>query len=505
VTSVRGSLFLSFAEKYSILLINIVATVILARLLTPAETGLYSVAAGLINVAQTLRDFGVGNYIVQESDLTRRRLSTALGISLILGATIALGFVAAAGPLALAFQAPRLRIVVLIMSLNFILVAFAAIGTARLHRDMKFRAALRIGIAAAIAHAATSIIMASQGYGAVGMAWASVMGISVYVAGNYICYAEDILLRPALTEWRRVLGFGVLVSGGTLLQEAGQRVADVVVGRFLGFSAAGLYSRANGLVSLFQQAMMDAITPVALSALALLNRNAGEVKAPFLRLLGYTTLVAWPLLAMIALLALPIIQVAFGPQWLAAVQTARILCLAAALGVLGRVAVTLFTAMGAARRLFRVQLMGIPILVLAVCLGATISIEAAAWGTVAGTLVHALYAVQQAKTNIELSWRQIGRVLGASLLVASVSLAVPVAIVLGYGVSSAHFWPQTIAAGTSGVTAWFLYIFALGHPFCEEIRLAWRHPWSPFRRLAVAAPAAAPLGRTSIVVQRDPR
>jgi O-antigen/teichoic acid export membrane protein len=482
MAGVRGSLLLSFGEKYSILAINVVATVILARLLTPAETGLYSVAAGIINIAQVLRDFGVGNYIIQESDLTRRRLSTALGISVILGFAIAAAFVGAAGPMAVAFHEPRLKTVILIMSLNFVLVAFASIGTARLHRDMNFHAALRIGIVSAAAHATTSIVMASHGYGAVGMAWASVVGIVVYLVGNYACYAEDIFLLPRLGEWRRVVGFGMLASGGYVLQEMGQRASDVIVGRFLGFGAAGLFSRASGLITLFQQALMNAITPVALSALARLKRDGRELTEPFIRFLGYTTIVAWPLLGMMALLATPIIRVAFGTQWVASVGSAQILCLAAAIAVLGRVSITLFTAAGAVRRLFVVQLVAMPFLIGAIALGASFSIEAAAAGTAVGSLAHAFYSLHQVNRSIATTWRQIGVTLGRSLLVTIGSLALPLAVILHFGLSPDHFWPQSLVAGFGGILCWIASIFTLRHPFRNEILMVARHSFSIFRR-----------------------
>ena len=482
MAGVRHSLIFSFAEKYSILLINIVATMVLARLLTPAETGLYSVAAGIINIAQVLRDFGVGNYIIQESDLTRRRLSTALGVSVVLGFTIAAAFICAAGPVAAAFHEPRLKTVILIMSLNFILVGFASIGTARLHRDMNFHAALRIGIVSTAAHATTSVIMASQGYGAVGMAWASVVGIAVYLVGNYVCYAEDIFLLPRFGEWRRVLGFGMLASGGYVLQEIGQRTADVVVGRFLGFGAAGLFSRANGLITLFQQSLMSAITPVALGALARINREGAELRSPFIRFLGYTTVVAWPLLGMMALLASPIIRVAFGSQWMASVETAQILCLAAGIAVLGRVSITLFTAAGAVRRLFIVQLIATPVLVGAISLGASFSIEEAAVGTVVGSMIHALYSLHQVNRAIATTWHQIGGTLGRSVLVTAATLIAPTLVIFHYGLDADHYWPQTVVAGFGGGIAWLACIFAMRHPFRDEILMGVRHSWSALRQ-----------------------
>ena len=79
MASVRASLLFSFADRYGNLVINIISTVALARLLSPVETGLYSIAAGLINIAQSFREFGISTYILQERDLTREKLASATG------------------------------------------------------------------------------------------------------------------------------------------------------------------------------------------------------------------------------------------------------------------------------------------------------------------------------------------------------------------------------------------------------------------------------------------
>ena len=74
--SLRKALALSFASKYSSLAIHTVAVVVLARLLTPAEIGVYSVVAAVVALAHVLRDFGVGNYL----EFTTERIRTALSV-----------------------------------------------------------------------------------------------------------------------------------------------------------------------------------------------------------------------------------------------------------------------------------------------------------------------------------------------------------------------------------------------------------------------------------------
>lgn len=65
MSPVRVSFLFSFAEKYTLLVLTTAGAMVLSRLLTPAEIGLYSVGAVLVGLAQVVRDFGVGLYVIQ--------------------------------------------------------------------------------------------------------------------------------------------------------------------------------------------------------------------------------------------------------------------------------------------------------------------------------------------------------------------------------------------------------------------------------------------------------
>ncbi len=468
---IRSSLLLSFLEKYITLAIQIVATIVTARLLTPAETGLYSVASALVGVAQTLRDFGICSYVVQESELSAERHATALGIALALGCLMASVFAMTSGWVAAFFAEPQLQTIVLILCANFILVAFSSIGQAQLCRAMNFGAALRIGIVATSVHAITMVVLADLGYGALSMAWASVLSIAAQFIGYTIYYPKTVLTIPSFKEWRRVCNFGFFVSGGSLLQELSQRLPDIVVGRMLGFSAAGFYSRGNGLVNLFELAFMNGVAPVASSAMAHLNRNDQSMVNPYLKMLGLTTVVAWPFLGMLALLAQPMVHLAFGDQWLPAVPIAQILCFGTAIGLLGRLGMSMFTATGHVRRLLAVQLIAVPAQALALLIGARYSTEMAAVGVGVGGLALASLSLYHSNRALGTTWLQIVSELTRSLMITVASLALPSAIVLTNGIDLHNFWPPTLFAGIAGVASWSVCLFIVGHPIKSEILL----------------------------------
>jgi O-antigen/teichoic acid export membrane protein len=465
VSSIRQSLIISFAEKYSALAITIGSTLLLARLLTPEDTGLYSVAAGLINLAQLVRDFGIGNYIVQEEDLTPSRWATAVGISIALATIIGGGFALAAPVIATLFHEPRLCPVILVMSLNFIGVAFATIGFARLRRDMDFTSMLRIGIATTVVHATASVVLASHGYGALGMAWASVLNVATTLVGLSLCGPRGMVVMPALGEWRRLVTFGMFTTAGQVLQGIGERSPDLVIGRILGVGQAGLFSRGNSLITLFEQALIDAITPVTHTGFAQLNRANQDLRQPFLRSLGYTTAVAWPVLGLMSLLAHPIFLVMFGSQWMAAVPTGQVLCLAGAAWVVGRLCGSLLNATGSVRRLFRLQMLSTPFQLAALIIGAMISLKAAAMGVVIGSVLQSSLTLHQANQVVGAHWRAIAATLARSAAVTIATLAVPVMMV-----PADASWLGAVTCGAAGLASWLLWIFMGGHPLRDEIR-----------------------------------
>lgn len=85
MSSMRTALLFSFAERYALIAVNLVSNLLIARLLTPDQIGVYSVTLAVISIAQVLRDFGVASYLVQVKDLTEDHIRTALGVTLIIG------------------------------------------------------------------------------------------------------------------------------------------------------------------------------------------------------------------------------------------------------------------------------------------------------------------------------------------------------------------------------------------------------------------------------------
>src|SRR6516165_4156895 len=156
---------LSVAMQYGSGVLQLVAAVVLARLLSPEDFGLVAIVTVLTSFAPLLIDFGLGDATAQRSKITRSQVSSLFWLSSGIGLTITL-VVAACSPLiAWIFREPRLQPIALCTSLTFVLWGVSNQHLALLRRTMQFGTVARIQMFGTLAGIAVAIVIAIRGYG----------------------------------------------------------------------------------------------------------------------------------------------------------------------------------------------------------------------------------------------------------------------------------------------------------------------------------------------------
>lgn len=304
--SIRRSVILSFAQNYTGLLITVPTVMILARFLTPAETGVFSVALAAVNLAHMLRDFGVSAYLVQEKNLTREKLRAAFSITLITAWAIALGMFLLAPVAGRFYNEPGVSNVLGVLAFMFVLIPFGAPAMSVLRRDLSYGALYVINTASAATRSAVSIIMALLGFSYMSLAWGALGGVVALTIAVSFYRFRDTWLMPGFGEWRHVVSFGSKKIVIDVLTQTSRSANSLVVGRMLGFAATGLFSRGEGLINLFQTKIMSSIQSVAFPAFASYHRSGKGVKSLYVRGVSYITAVTWPFYTFAAIMAYPV-------------------------------------------------------------------------------------------------------------------------------------------------------------------------------------------------------
>lgn len=467
---IRRSLAFSFFEKYAAILMNLATMAIVSRLMTPAEVGLFMVASALILLVETFRDFGIVPLIVQARELTPELVRTGFTVMAVLTAVLAVALVVGADAFAALYGEPALAPMLRIAALPFILAPFANPIIALLERDMAFDAVARIRVSAAFANSSVLVALAMLGVGPIAFIWASVVAAVVTAAGAFATRPQLSIYRITFAEWRYVLPFGAWASLVTLLNMLFDFVPRLILGRALSFSAVGLYTRATTLCQLPERALMTALQPVLLAAMSAEVRQGGRLERAYLAGVANLSVVQWPPLVCLALLADPIVRVLLGQQWLEVVPLVRILAVAALSLFAVHLSYPVLVALGRMRDVVKISLLTLPASVAIVFAASRIGLEAVAWSAFLTGPLQAAVAFYVIRSRVYFAWRDVGRCVAQSAAVTTCTAAPILAVVPLAGGTLAFSVPQAALAGLGAAAGWVAGLHLARHPLAPEVR-----------------------------------
>jgi PST family polysaccharide transporter len=297
-------------------LISLLQTMVLARLLTPAEVGLFA-AGTVFTVALTdVSDGGVRAGLVQRNRELADAAETVFRGTIITGVLMTLGAIATAPIFGSIFQSPTVGAIAAASSGGLLMYSLMNVPEAMLQRAFSVRRRLVIGPSVSATFAVVSIVLAMRGWGV----WS-------LVAGNYASYTVRLALVWALTGWRPGQGrfswrlwkelarFGfplVLNFGGYRAQQA---VEATVVGRVLSTTALGHYRYALRIAKLPVSAIVEVVSNALFPAFSRLSEEPERLRARYLTVLRVVTVFASVLSGLMIAAGEPAVVVLLGEPW----------------------------------------------------------------------------------------------------------------------------------------------------------------------------------------------
>jgi O-antigen/teichoic acid export membrane protein len=326
----RRSLIITFLSTNSGTVIQFVVVMILSRLLNPSEVGIFSITSVFISILSIFRDFGVTSYIQREKDLTVEKTRSALGLLLTSSWLLAAILYFSSGMVADFYHQPGIGEVMRVLTISFFLLPFASYFYALLARNLQSGRQAIVNIISTVTYAITCVSLAYLGFSYMALAWANVVNIAVTILVFVCVCPPGTPFIPSFRNLRSPIRFGSGAILGNLINQANAAVPDLVLGKLSGPHNVGLYSRANGLVGIFQLIAGPTINYHAVPYIAR-QHHAGEPLGPILaKSVGYLTCLAWPVYIVTAAFAAPIIHVLYGAKWVEAAPVVVFICIQAA-------------------------------------------------------------------------------------------------------------------------------------------------------------------------------
>jgi len=324
MASVRRAVIYSSLGRYLLMFIGLISSMIIARLLTPSEIGVFAVASSLVMIMAEFRVLGANAYLIREKELTNEKIRSSYGLTLLVSWFMGLAIIASAFPLAGFFEIKELGGLFILLSLSFFIAPYISIPHAILSRKYKFGLISNVYIAASIAQLLITILLIFYGFSFYSLAFGNVAAVLVQ-AILFLYASRDVsVYKPKFNNMRDIAKIGIYTSLGHVIRKAQQTTPDMVIGKMGSPAEVGLFSRGLGLMVFVTETIMSGIYPVAAPYLADINNRGDDVVKAYLNASQLITGVLWPVLAVGSVASLPAIRLMFGDQWDSAAPIASI-------------------------------------------------------------------------------------------------------------------------------------------------------------------------------------
>lgn len=470
--SIRHSLALSAASSYITFAFQIMTTVVIARLLTPEQIGTFAVAAVFTALVGAFRNFGITEYLIQEPELKPETVRAALAVNIIVSWSLGSMLALAAGAIARWYRHPEIATVIYIQASSFLLIPFGAITLAYLRRELDLKPVLVTGIFSNAVSALTGISLAWAGIGVTSLAWSGFAGVVASVLGA-MWYRPATLPRwPSLKGASKAFRFGRYASGMYLFEQLGKGAPEMIIGRTIGIVPVAYFSRAAGVLELFDKLILNAVWPIVLPLFSKRQREGGRVSEAFMAATSYLLAVGWPVLAVFAVLAWPAIRIVYGDQWVPAVPLTPILVLAMALLLPYHLTKEALIAVGRMQDSTRLLMITHSLRVAGLLAGVPFGLEGACWGVVVAALLGVLLAHRALHGLLQIDLRVMLRMAGPCALITAGTVAPVAAITWAWPPGEHNFVRIALAGSAAAAAGWLLSARAVGHPVLGELRRA---------------------------------
>lgn len=367
--SVRGASYMSMARVGGLVL-RLGSTGVLARMISQDDFGLIGMTAVFTNFLAIFMDVGLSQATIQRAEINHRQISTLFWINVALSVLISAVFAGSAHLIAMFYKTPLLVTIIPVLALSFLFGGLGLQHAALLTRNMRYKLLATAELGSSLAGVVVAVVMAKMGMGywaLVGLALAPaiVKSLILWVALRWV---------PSLpsrgTGVRSMLKFGGDVLGFNIVNYFSRQTGGLLIGRYCGTAAIGLYDRAYSLLLMPIGQINGPLGAVSIPALSRLQNEPDRFGRYYLNAILLICSLSIPVIAGMTLFADQVVLLWLGKKWLATAEIFRLLAVAALIGGISNPAGWLLIALGDTKRYRTMGVVNSLIIVVAFILGA---------------------------------------------------------------------------------------------------------------------------------------
>jgi len=459
-------------EQYFRLAINFVSILTISRLLTPTEVGVSVIGLGIMTIALGLREFATSDFLIQRAEVTQEDTRASFTVAFLLTALIGSLMFVLAPWFGTFYGEEQLAHFVRVAAVAGLIEATSLPITGLLRRDLAFGTLALINTASAAVVALATIVLALAGFSYMSVAWATLAGAGTTTLLSFYFRPDLSILRPAFRCWGNVLRFGGYQGASFVINRTYEALPQLVLGHLLPHAAVGLYNRAVLVSDIPDKIVLASASYVAFPALAAETRQGRSLKEPYLRALGYITVLFWPALVLLGILAYPTVLILLGDQWLAVVPLLQVMAVAGLAWFPVMLTTPVLMAVGANRDRVLAVLVTRAVSGFVLCCSAYFGVMAMAVSRLATHPFQMVICLWFVRRHVAFPWSDVWVALWKSAVVTVSSAAGPACVV---GLSDTGFdlpIAPTVVAVILAVVGWLAGVLATQHSVLLELEKA---------------------------------
>ncbi len=376
-------------------ILNFGVVIVLARMLVPADFGLLAMATAIISIVTALQTLGTHGPLIQREEITPALIDTVFLLNLVLGILLMGGLILTAPLLADLYRTPEVEPLIQVIALSLVLYSFSGVPGALLYRRMQFGFVALTDTLGAIVYAVVAVALAWSGHGV----WSLVIAMLCAATLEAICLLWAARFRPrarfSWPELRGIARYSANMTGVNLLHLSLRNADSLIIGRWLGPGALGLFGMATRFtrqpVEMFVSAVLE---PVLFPAYSRMQQDDALTAKTMQRALAGASVVMFPILGGMAAISRPFVEGVLGPDWSPAIVLILIMVPIGMARTLLSTVISLFLARDRTGLLFGLRLGGGLLLVTAYLAGVQVGLVG---------VVIALLVVESLIAGIELA------------------------------------------------------------------------------------------------------
>ncbi|GFE69613.1 lipopolysaccharide biosynthesis protein [Chroococcus sp. FPU101] len=312
--SVRGG-SITLLQQLSKLILQIGATMILARMLTPEDYGLVGMVKATTGFIELFKNLGLNTATIQREEIDHHQVSTLFWINLGVSIACTVVAIAFAPVIAWFYGETRLVSITLALALCFICSGLGTQHGALLSRQMRYRTIAIIDLLSQVVSLGIGIIAAWFG--------AKYWALILITVSNSMILALGFWLqcgwRPGFPQWSQDIKAMLLFGGGltstNFINYLTRNLDNILIGKYWGAQELGLYSRAYQLLMIPLLSINAPLRVVAVNTLSRLVDSPQQYRKTYLRMLEKIIMVTMPFVAFLIVTADWMVLILLGPKW----------------------------------------------------------------------------------------------------------------------------------------------------------------------------------------------